>query len=717
MNNQLVPRRSQLLAPVTVEPRPASRSGGRGRAILRRLWLIPLFVVLGLGAAYVWSSRTVPLWRATGQLILVQRAATVSSSAQAAYAAPMVESVASQVAMIQSRAMAQRATDRLNRAPGGPPGGYRVDQVQKSITASAPPGTDVITVSVEAPSRAQAQAMADAVCLSFVDWKQELAQQNVRAALAGLRARSIRAHAEMVDADRALAAFNEVHQLVDANAQRNDFLDRVSTIQTEVSSLTQELASEKAHWNGVGQQLKTLNLAAEHGTGVRDDALIASLQQQLNQAEIARAEAGRKYTYAYPGVLPGMDAQIQSLKTRLSQAIKGVVTNKTPSLQDQAMLTTEYPRAQDAVAMTEAKLKAAVQLQAQLKQQSQGLPATDAESSRLTRAADMARSLYVSLQAPLNEARTALSLASGDVDLTQPPYTPRAPFRPNLRQNLLYGGLAGLVLALLTILITARPDRRLWTLTALDHLAPGSVLGSLPRFSADESRMLAGPQPPLEAAEAYSLARASLSLTLRSAHPDEGWSGQIVLVTSSIPGEGKSVTSAQLARSLARAGKSVILVDADMRRPSQKTLFPSDQELGLADVLAGDVDVEDALVASDTTGLSILHSGTPGRNPSELVSLPEMAETLLTLRGEADIIIIDTPPCSVVAEALLLAPQADSVICVVGAGQVDEDLVRTTAASLAAAAGDRVAFFLNRAPRERREAYKSYYYSGQAPRA
>ena len=123
------------------------------------------------------------------------------------------------------------------------------------------------------------------------------------------------------------------------------------------------------------------------------------------------------------------------------------------------------------------------------------------------------------------------------------------------------------------------------------------------------------------------------------------------------------------------------------------------KEAGLAEVLAGSLKVEDALQQSQTPNLSMLHGGHAAENPIDLISQPRMAETIQALREAADVVIIDSPPASVVADALLIAPHADCVLYVVGVGIVDSDNMRNTAGALAAAAPKMLAYFVNRVPR------------------
>jgi capsular exopolysaccharide synthesis family protein len=244
------------------------------------------------------------------------------------------------------------------------------------------------------------------------------------------------------------------------------------------------------------------------------------------------------------------------------------------------------------------------------------------------------------------------------------------------------------------------------------ELVPGPVVGALPRWSQSELKelMAGGSAAPVE--EAYSLARVNLSLALRQAANGDERLPKVVLVTSAMPGEGKSLTAAQMARSLARAGNRVILVDADLRRPAQNEIFGTAEPVGLADVILGRLSLDEALVAGDTENLTLLHSGTPDRNPTDLFSMPSLPRILEELRNMADMVIVDAPACAVVADALLLAPHVDCIMHVVSAGVAERPVVRDAAETLAAAGPKLMVFFVNRAPKDQSAAYLRYYYYG-----
>lgn len=181
-----------------------------------------------------------------------------------------------------------------------------------------------------------------------------------------------------------------------------------------------------------------------------------------------------------------------------------------------------------------------------------------------------------------------------------------------------------------------------------------------------EATILGGVQAHSPAVEAYRLIRTNLQYLavdkpLRS-----------ILVTSGLPGEGKSLTSANLALSFANAGKATVLVDADLRRPVQSAMFGLPNVYGLSAVLAGSCTLDEALQAVPRAkNLWVLPAGPTPPNPAELLGSRRAQELFASLAEDYDIVIYDTPPPVMVADPLVLAPQVDGVILVVSAQNSD----------------------------------------------
>lgn len=180
--------------------------------------------------------------------------------------------------------------------------------------------------------------------------------------------------------------------------------------------------------------------------------------------------------------------------------------------------------------------------------------------------------------------------------------------------------------------------------------------------------LIAITQPHAPATEAFRQLRTSLL----SAGGDQ--SLQAVLVTSSVPGEGKSTVAANLAITLAQAGRSVVLVDGDLRHPTLHTLFDIAAPRGLGVVLA-ETAVEPELIASGVEHLTLLPCGPLPPNPAELLASPRMAQVVAGLRARADFVLFDAPPVTATADAAILAAQVDGVLLVAQAGASKRDAI------------------------------------------
>ncbi|MVP00494.1 CpsD/CapB family tyrosine-protein kinase [Paenibacillus lutrae] len=166
--------------------------------------------------------------------------------------------------------------------------------------------------------------------------------------------------------------------------------------------------------------------------------------------------------------------------------------------------------------------------------------------------------------------------------------------------------------------------------------------------------------------------------TLRTNIQYSGVDGDIrtLMVTSATPWEGKSTTIDNLAVVYAQMDKKVLLIDADLRKPTAHRTFGITNRAGLTDVLTHQIEISEALKETEVPGLSVITSGTLPPNPSEILGSQRMAHLLLELKEKFDVILIDTPPVLAVSDAQVVASQCDGVLLVVSAGGVKRDLVQ-----------------------------------------
>ncbi|QDU38388.1 Tyrosine-protein kinase YwqD [Maioricimonas rarisocia] len=231
-------------------------------------------------------------------------------------------------------------------------------------------------------------------------------------------------------------------------------------------------------------------------------------------------------------------------------------------------------------------------------------------------------------------------------------------------------------------------DISIRTLADVRSLVQSPIFGAVPSFRPqlfrvpDTSRLGAElfyyHHPGSREAEAFRSIRTTLYASL------DGTDDRLLQISSPEPGDGKSTTAANLAIAMAQSGKRVLLVDGDLRRPTLHKLFKLRSDIGLVDVLSGDVDAETAMQETAVEGLRVLVAGAPPANPAEALSSARLGRTLHELRGECDYIIVDTPPILAVSDPCIISPHCDGMLLVIRADKNQRPAVRRTQEILAA---------------------------------
>lgn len=187
---------------------------------------------------------------------------------------------------------------------------------------------------------------------------------------------------------------------------------------------------------------------------------------------------------------------------------------------------------------------------------------------------------------------------------------------------------------------------------------------------------------------------------------------QIIMVTSSKPGEGKSTTCANMAVTFAQANKRVLVIDADLRKPAQHHIFTLSNNKGLTTALLGQKELKDVIQHTNTDNLSVLAAGPTPPNPSELLSSKRMGELLEKIRETYDVIIIDTPSIMSVTDAQIVATQSDGVVLVIDSGKVKKEVALKAKASLEHVQANIVGVVLNNINRNHSDSFSYYYRAG-----
>ncbi len=205
--------------------------------------------------------------------------------------------------------------------------------------------------------------------------------------------------------------------------------------------------------------------------------------------------------------------------------------------------------------------------------------------------------------------------------------------------------------------------------------------------------------------EAYKTLRTNVNFAVPE---EEGC--KTLLITSSLQGEGKSITAANLAISYAQAEQRVLLIDCDLRRPNVARLLALNSPVGLSNLLVDPELEKQAILPSGVANLDVILSGIIPPNPSELLGSVRMQRLLERLRDRYDYIILDTPPVNMVADAMVLAPRSDGVLFVVRAGRSERDAVMFAVDQLEYSRVKILGFILNSVDMEKNAQYSKYRY-------
>jgi len=270
---------------------------------------------------------------------------------------------------------------------------------------------------------------------------------------------------------------------------------------------------------------------------------------------------------------------------------------------------------------------------------------------------------------------------------------PTSPFTPSYPKNLLVGGFVGILLGYLAAFVRMNLDRKLRSMDEVEELIETPVLAILPDVKDLDRRQTEG----IDRSHRGPAAEAFRQLRTNFRFVDVDNPIRTVVITSANEGEGKSTVAANLARVLANAGQDTILVDADLRRPVVAGVYGVDSQIGLAQVLVGDVTADEALQESSIEHLKVMSAGRVPHNPSELLGSHRMQQLLQELSRD-HLVVLDAPPLLPVTDAALLAGIADGAIVVFAIGQTYKEQAKLAKRRLTQTGGRMLGVVLNRAP-------------------
>jgi capsular exopolysaccharide synthesis family protein len=489
-------------------------------------------------------------------------------------------------------------------------------------------------------------------------------------------------------AEAALQQYRERNDAISLEDRENIVVQKLS----DLSAAVTRAKTERLQKETVVRQLRAIenNTAAlETFPPILGNAFIQRQKAELAELLRQQAQLSERLQDLHPEMLK-MQSAIDNSQNKLRAEIAKVVQS----------LHSEY----QAALAQERSLVGALEEQ---KGEALSMNRKAIEYSVLARDVESGRQIYESLLQRAKETGVSGELKTSNVRVVDQAEAPLSAVSPRRRLNLGLGALAGLILAFGVAFLVEYVDSRIKSPEEIKACLGLVPLGMIPELKTGRS---ASPNPMVNqgAPQNFSESFRALRTNVLFSNPDEGL--ETLVITSTGPGEGKTMVASNLAVSFALDGQRVLLIDADMRRPRVHDVFDADQEPGLSNVLVGDAKPSEALRKTSTTGLWTITAGRVAPNPSELLGSRRFKDLMDSLGQCFDTIILDTPPAMVVADSLIAARVASGVVFVVGADMTSRYTAQTCIEQFTRGRARMLGAVLNRVELEKHRHYYSRYY-------
>lgn len=562
-----------------------------------------------------------------------------------------------------------------------------VEEVRTGLRVARPNrDAQVVSVAYRSTDPEIAAAVPNAAARSFIDYKRFIGTGEARSTVRFLREQVATYETQLEQAEARLKAFREEAQVVSLNAEASEQVRRLAELQAR----RDELRAERESLAKLLARATQPGRAAEEQSPYRQLAsypvflsnrAIQDLLQSLTRLEDQRAQLLVRRTEDNLDV-QGIDRRVQELELQLYQT----ASNYLESLESQ-------------LASLDATL-------ASFGRQLEQIPAREVQFARLSRQQSLLEEIYTLLQTRLKEAEIREAVEPNDVRVIDPALIPDRPVAPRPLRNLALAAVLGLMLGVGAAFGRQALDTKIRSREDAEAVTGGlPVLGMIPRIRMAGThggngngnghapartiripgiipgvkrvapqellgeRLVTHRDPRSPSAEAYRALRTSITFANAEKAP------QVLVVTSAMPGDGKSTSASNLAITLAQQGVRTLLVDADLRKGLLHRVFGLRQEPGLTHLLLGRTSIEQAVQTVDVGGdgepLHVLSTGIFPPNPAELLGSERMRSLLEELRARYETIVFDAPPLNLVTDAAVLGKAADATLLVARAGTTD----------------------------------------------
>jgi polysaccharide biosynthesis transport protein len=563
--------------------------------------------------------------------------------------------------------------------------------------------TRLVKIAFSTPDPALSARVASAHARTYIRQGLELRTWANEDGLRFLEEKLVELKGRVEKSEAALNRYRRQREIISLDDKENIVVERLA-------DLNKRLTEAEADKIALEAQIQVIQKKAyESLPAIMNSTVVQMLKQQLAQQEGELVQLSTLFKPGHPR-MDQMQAQVEDARHQLRQEIQRVVRGTESAYQAARGKENALRKEMD-------KQKAATL----------GLKDVAVEYAILAREVDTNRQLYDSVLQRMKEIGVAAELRTSNVSIIDKAEPPHTSSRPKKIQSLLLSALVALIGGVSLAFLLESLDNTLKTPEEVEHYLRLPNLGILPdllslewrRYASQKlhalppqlpSSLASGKKPALVVShhpfavvkEAFRTLRTAILLSRAGESP------KTILFTSGIHGEGKTVTVLNSAIVFAEMGVPVLVIDADLRRPSCHRILKMENGLGLTEVLTGQTSPMEVIRPTATNHLFLLSAGSLPPNPAVLVGSKKMQETVASLREQYDYILIDSPPVIQVSDALLLSTIVDGVVLVVSSQETPKYVVREARSRLSYARAKILGVTLNRV-NLRRGDYTYYY--------
>lgn len=653
--------------------------------VIRRIWLVALCFVISLAVTVVMLIQQEPTYSSRARL-LISKGLPLPKKLMQEEDRPLGDYVITQINIIRSGMMRQRALERMGKPPS------EVAPLILGVSVIQEWRTSIVNISVNSRDPLVAAEYANALAEEYLDFKAEQRMDTSQATVLSLTQQANRLREELQKADERLLAFERENKVIAIRERGNVAAEILSALNSQAAHYRMKrmlLEAEQPMLRNADNEtvLSALRpLQPVYSWGRSGLGMIDS-QTTTNMTSDSFAQRGGAFTkemFAQTGwqdlgrEKARLKAELEDLKKRFKNAHPLVQKTERKLDQIERDLNVELQFAlQDYYAQLEAleiKESAAKRVESLWEGEAIESARKAHEYDSIKKQVNRLQGLYDLVFSRLKEVDLSLGIEPESITIMErakPNYHAQSPGKI---KNLLMSGLIGLGIGLGIVFGLEYIDDSMRYPEEVTRGLGIPFFGIIPAAKWDpddlSTHILSNLDQKSGLSEAYRNVRSSLMFSGTEELT------KVLAVTSSVPKEGKTTTSLNMSVSLSQAGSRVLLVDADMRRGETHKYFGLEAGRGLADILVGRAKPEAVIQRTEISNLDIIATGPFPPNPAELILQPEMSAFLEYAKRSYDRIILDCPPVMSVSETAILCSLADGVVFVVWAGQTSKKLAK-----------------------------------------